>query len=108
MLVLIGPGWLSERLSAPRDWVRLEILAGLRHPAAVVVPLLVNGARMPTADELPETIAGLAGRNAVVLPGDEIASEVDTLLASVERARAAAAARRSSAEVSEARIEEPA
>jgi hypothetical protein len=70
LLIVIGPRWLgitdeegNLRLSKPHDFVRLEIAAALRRGTRVI-PVLVGGARMPEADELPHDIADLARRHA--------------------------------------------
>ena len=59
MLVLIGRSWLDamdddgrRRLEDPRDWVVQEIEAALARDV-IVIPVLVDGARMPTPAELP-------------------------------------------------------
>jgi TIR domain-containing protein len=63
VLAIVGPDWLdtrgvdgARRLDDPTDFVRLEIEAAFaaRIP---VVPVLVEGARMPSADQLPESLA---------------------------------------------------
>lgn len=64
MLVVIGPQWLAkenlERLRDPNDWVRRELQTTLGKANAVrVVPVLCNGARLPTADELPEALVSI-------------------------------------------------
>jgi hypothetical protein len=72
LLAVIGPRWLAEesdlgrRLDDPRDWVRLEIESALRR-GILIVPVLVDGARMPSAGELPPSLQSLAGRQAVTL-----------------------------------------
>jgi CHASE2 domain-containing sensor protein len=96
MLVLIGPHWLNpidgtRRIDDPTDWVRREIEAGLQRQEAVVVPVLLDGARAPTATELPDTIGDLATRNAVAIAGEDLPAEIDSLLSSVERGRRRAA-----------------
>jgi hypothetical protein len=67
MIVLIGHAWLSveddagrRRLEAPRDWVRQEIEVGLRREIPII-PVCVQGARMPSEGELPSSIADLTG-----------------------------------------------
>ncbi|MBZ0300535.1 MAG: TIR domain-containing protein [Anaerolineae bacterium] len=77
ILVLIGPGWLTvtnddgqRRLDDPGDWVRLEVETGLQRQEAQVIPLLVGGARMPRADDLPQTLRELAFRNATTIRND--------------------------------------
>lgn len=75
--VLIGPDWLScvnaaamRRLDIPTDLARHEIATALRE-GKPVVPVLFGGARMPTADELPEDIAALARETPVEI-GDNL------------------------------------
>ena len=71
LLALIGPNWLTitnkkgqRRLDDPGDYVQVEIeTAPLRKIR--VIPILVDEARMPGADELPPTLAPLVRRNAV-------------------------------------------
>src|SRR5262245_11370180 len=59
MIVVIGPNWVEElrRYSRVRandnpDWVRLEISTALRRNIHMV-PLLVDGTKMPSVAELP-------------------------------------------------------
>lgn len=72
LLAVIGPRWLAEesdagqRLDDPQDWVRLEIESALRQGIRIV-PVLVDGARMPSASELPPSLQSLARRQAVTL-----------------------------------------
>jgi|GEM_PF-2239205 hypothetical protein len=65
-VVVIGPRWVSialpdgqRRLDDPRDFVRLEVESALRL-GIHVIPVLVQGAQLPTADELPESLRPLA------------------------------------------------
>jgi hypothetical protein len=58
LLAVIGPGWASERLQSPRDWVRLEITTALKRGIAVI-PVLIDGAQMPKDAELPEDCPAL-------------------------------------------------
>jgi len=71
LLALIGPQWLTmtdengdRRLDNPEDFVRLEIEAALARKIRVI-PILVDGARMPRVNELPPALAPLVRRNAV-------------------------------------------
>ena len=66
LLAVIGPRWSGGRLEDPEDWVRSEIGAGLRSGIAVV-PVLVGGARLPTAEELPAELRGLPEWQAIEL-----------------------------------------
>jgi len=74
LLVVIGPRWLSvtgadgkRRLDDAGDFTRLEIAAGLERPDVRVIPVLVEGAVMPSAADLPDDLKLLARRNAVEL-----------------------------------------
>ncbi len=92
MLVLIGPNWLEQvegqrRIDDPNDWVRREVEAGLQRQEAVVVPTLVDEAGSPSAAELPDSIAALASLHAVKLSGDDLETEVDKLVQSIQRGR---------------------
>src|SRR6266516_1226086 len=73
LLAVIGPNWLTEddeqgrrRLDDPDDIVRLEIEAALARNVRVI-PILVEGAVMPGREDLPESLARLADRNAVLI-----------------------------------------
>jgi len=71
-LAIIGPNWadLKDESGAPRfdnpdDFVTIEIAAALARDNIRVIPVLVDGARMPKADKLPDPIKPLVRRNAV-------------------------------------------
>jgi len=71
VVVLIGPQWLKakdegghRRLDDPEDWVRLEVVESLQRQGLRVVPLLVGGASMPRAADLPDPLKPLARRYA--------------------------------------------
>jgi hypothetical protein len=73
LLALIGDEWLTvtdehgrRRLDDPDDFVRLEIEAALGRNIRVI-PILVGAARMPRADELPDSLAKLVRRQALEL-----------------------------------------
>ncbi|WP_338416663.1 SUMF1/EgtB/PvdO family nonheme iron enzyme [uncultured Sphaerotilus sp.] len=66
LLAVIGPGWASERLQNPRDWVRLEITTALKRGIAVI-PVLIDGAQMPGEAELPEDLHALLDVHALDL-----------------------------------------
>jgi hypothetical protein len=77
MVVVIGPQWATvegdhgrPRLFDPRDWVRSEVERALQRQDVQVVPVLVAGARMPTPEELPESIRDLHELNAIELSDD--------------------------------------
>ena len=73
MIPVIGPLWLSSadaqgkhRLDDPEDYVRLEIGTALQRGLRVI-PVLVDGAGMPRADDLPKAISALPRRQALML-----------------------------------------
>jgi len=91
LLAIIGPGWLSasdeggeRRLDNPKDFVRIEIETALARNIRVI-PVLVNGARMPREQDLPETLRALVERQAVRLVHDRFASDADDLITALSR-----------------------
>jgi hypothetical protein len=92
-LVVIGPSWLTvkrasgrRRLDERNDYVRMEIESALR-TGVEVIPLLVDGATMPARKELPESIRGLAARNAYELPWASGISKLGDRIQQIERQR---------------------
>jgi hypothetical protein len=92
LVAVIGPSWAStqdaharRRLDDPADFIRVEVETGLRRPEVRVVPVLVQGARMPDADELPASLAELARLNALEVSDARWGYDVDRLTATVER-----------------------
>jgi TIR domain len=94
VLAIIGPGWLDardregeRRIDKPDDWVRLEIERALARDGVEVIPVLVDGARLPPREELPESLLALRRRNAFELSDrrwdydvDQLGKHLDTLL----------------------------
>ena len=85
LLALIGDKWLTitdergrRRLDDPHDFVRLEVEAALARNVRVI-PVLVDGARMPRADELPDSMAGLVRRQALELSPSRFDSDTNRL-----------------------------
>jgi hypothetical protein len=86
LLALIGPGWLSaadragrRRLDDPDDFVVLEVATALDRGIRVV-PVLLDGARMPTRDDLPEPLHPLTRRQSVRIDHETFSSDVAALL----------------------------
>jgi TIR domain len=86
MLVVIDKDWAAAkdesgrvRLEDAGDYVRMEIEAALKRDI-VVTPVLVRGARMPAAKELPAEIRDLAYRNAFELSVNRWESDVQELI----------------------------
>lgn len=85
LVAVIGPGWAGltddrgrQRLARADDVVRLEVEAALRRDVAVI-PVLVDGARMPRVDELPEDLRPLAFRNALEIRHESFRQDVARL-----------------------------
>jgi hypothetical protein len=69
VLAIIGPDWVTQRLSEPQDHLRLEIEFALRCDIPII-PVLVRGASIPTASQIPESIAKLVLYNGAVVRSD--------------------------------------
>jgi CHASE2 domain-containing sensor protein len=90
ILGLIGPHWLeplggNRRIDDPNDWVRRELEAALDRQEALLIPVLLDGASAPAAEDLPESLRDLARRHAVIIVGEDLATDIDNLLKSIER-----------------------
>lgn len=79
MLVIIGPVWLTvmdknggRRLDNPDDFVRLEVETGLQRDGILVIPVLVGGATLPSADQLPDSLKQLAYNHAFTIHADPL------------------------------------
>jgi hypothetical protein len=100
LLAVIGKHWTASldannrrRLDDPQDFVRIEIEAALKR-GVPVIPVLVDGAPMPRAEELPDGLKGLVRRQAVEISHtrfDTDAERLTEVLAEIEGARGAAA-----------------
>ena len=88
-LVLIGRDWLSREtdehlLDDPTDFVRMEADTALRS-GVPVIPILVERARMPALEELPESLRPLTRRNALELENQRWEYDVGRLVQAVEQ-----------------------
>lgn len=86
LLAVIGKNWLdakdehgTRRLDDPLDFVLLETASALKRDIPVI-PVLVRGAVMPRAEELPADLGELAYRNAVELTHARWESDVQVLI----------------------------
>jgi hypothetical protein len=89
LVALIGGEWLesrdelgNRRLDDPEDFVRLEVAAGLERDIRVV-PVLVEGATMPRAHDLPEQLRLLARRNALEISDSRWRHDVGRLVETI-------------------------
>jgi hypothetical protein len=95
LVALIGKRWLGvtdargvRRLDKSEDWVRMELTRALEHDRIRVVPALVQGAPMPSSEELPEPLRALTFRHAVELSDTRWNYDVGRLIKSLERVAA--------------------
>jgi len=86
LLAVIGPDWLdvrdddgNRRLENPNDFVRIEIAAALQRDIPVI-PILLNGARIPKADQLPDDLKELASRNGLDVRHASFQSDMERLV----------------------------
>ena len=91
LLALIGDQWVTiadkdgrRRLDNPNDFVRVEIEAALTRNVRVI-PILVGGATMPDAEELPPSLAKLVRRNALELSPARFDYDTSRLLKVLDR-----------------------
>ena len=92
ILVVIGPHWLEakdenggRRLDNPDDFVVIEIATALARNIRVI-PVLVDGARMPKAGELPSSLKALARRQAVEVRQLHFGRDAEALLERINEA----------------------
>jgi hypothetical protein len=84
MLVVIGPRWLELLRSGPagceiiNDYVRLEIASALERKLPIF-PVLVDGAPMPDAKNMPDDLKSLALRQAFSVRHDSFPRDMSGL-----------------------------
>src|SRR5215471_561151 len=91
-LAIIGPNWLNvtnekgdRRLDAADDFVAIEIAAALARNIRVI-PVLVDGARMPKAGELPKSLKPLVRRQAFDLRHTHFGRDAEALIEKIGEA----------------------
>ncbi len=90
LVTIIGNKWLTitneagqKRLDDPNDFVRLEIASALNQDVDVV-PILLDDAVMPRAEDLPETLVPFIRRNALAVEYSRFNADVDRLIRGIE------------------------
>ena len=85
LLAVIGPAWLDARtktgerkLDRADDFVRIEIESALGQKK-LIIPVLVNGAAMPSRSQLPESMQPLVQFQGIELVNDHFRSGVRRL-----------------------------
>jgi TIR domain len=93
VIALIGNRWKGERNNAlprihdPQDFIHLEISAALSRDIRII-PVLVDGARMPSPDELPSSLHRLLRRQALELSNTRFRFDLDRVSQAVRKALA--------------------
>ncbi|MBI2764835.1 MAG: DUF2071 domain-containing protein [Chloroflexi bacterium] len=89
-LVMIGPNWFVpdaatglRRIDKPGDWVRREIETALAS-GSTVIPLLVQGARSPRSNDLPETLHDLGRKETFALDMKGFRDDLDRLMPRIQ------------------------
>jgi hypothetical protein len=91
LLSLIGAQWLDmrdahgrRRLDDPNDFARLEVESALARNVRVI-PVLLQDAKMPEPEDLPESLAPLSRRHAIELSDERWDYDVGRLIEVLDR-----------------------
>ncbi len=91
LLVIIGPNWLElrdesgqRRIHNENDFVRLEIAVALERKIPVI-PVLVENAKIPKAEELPQEIKQLSTLQVNLLTYERWDDDMARLIAAIEK-----------------------
>ena len=86
LLAVIGKAWASitdaagnRRIADPKDFVALEVGTALKRGIRVI-PVLVGGASMPKADQLPPELRGFVDCNAAAVDDSRFRQDFDNLV----------------------------
>ena len=78
LLAVISKKWLGakpktavRRIDLPDDFVRLEVAAAFEKKK-IVIPCLIDGAKMPRKEDLPVDVQGLVTRHAITLSNSSL------------------------------------
>jgi hypothetical protein len=101
LLAIIGREWLNiqdprlktRRLDNPDDFLRVEVASALKNERIRVIPVLIERAAMPGAQDLPSDLHDLAFRNAIELSDVRWDSDIRLLIDAIEHAAAESAAK---------------
>ena len=90
LVAIVGPDWIGARNGATNriddhdDPVRMEVAAALDN-GLPIIPVLVNGASMPTAGDLPDDLKDFSYRNALTIDrGRNFHRDADDLVREIE------------------------
>ena len=90
LLAVIGPDWLdarddagNRRLDNSQDFVRIEIGAALQRNIPVI-PILLDRAKVPKANQLPKDLEELSMRNGLDVRHASFHNDIDRLVRSLK------------------------
>jgi hypothetical protein len=90
LLAIIGHHWLdakdhdgNRRLDSEGDYVRIELASALKRDIPVI-PVLVDGALMPSQDSLPADLKPLTRRHALELRHTRFNADADAIMNALE------------------------
>ena len=75
---------VKRRLDNPNDFVRVEIAAAL-HRDIPVIPILLEGAKIPKPAQLPEELEDLSVRNGLEVRHASFHSDMDRLIQNIKK-----------------------
>jgi formylglycine-generating enzyme required for sulfatase activity len=91
LLAVIGPRWMdardehgNRRLDSANDFVRIEIASALQRDIPVI-PILLEGTRVPNADQLPDDLKRLALQNGLDVRHASFHNDMDKLIRGLRR-----------------------
>src|SRR5882757_6287013 len=93
LIVVVGPRWLGAaegadavaRIRERTDVVRIELEMALKRDVPII-PILVDGAAMPTREQLPRGLRAFSDRNAADVDGGrDFHPHVDRLIQAIDR-----------------------
>ena len=93
LVAVIGPSWLRESAAGGRQLTpeeRVARMVATEVQTAIdrgipVVPILTEGAQLPSVDQLPASMSSLSRCQGLFLRTESIASDIDQLVASLQR-----------------------
>jgi len=91
VLVLIGDRYVSLtdaegniRIMNPNDYVNIEVSTALAFKdQKLVIPILINGARMPKRDQIPKSMESLTWQNSKKLSNDYWKTDIERLVKAI-------------------------
>lgn len=89
MVALVGPNWIGrdqtgDHILNETDWVRIEIETALNKKIPLI-PLLIDGSRMPKPEELPGVLRNFVFRQSAAIDRDNFRAQMDKLIASIDQ-----------------------